>query len=168
MEGTGNSTEDRGHYVPAGGIPAAGQKMGPRASAQALRHYDVEKRTIDLQYARTQIVDQFEEYFVFGQRRQWLDEVSRIEGDGYLFAPVIDRQVFTSFSDLWRVGCDGEVVAADSELDRVGLVAGHDLGPVSGGKELLARQGDALLGFAGDDLPIIGIVALNQLGNDLY
>ena len=54
-----------------------------------------------------------------------------------------------------------------ASLDGVGLVAGHDLGPVSGGKELLARQGDALLGFAGDDLPIIGIVALNQLGNDL-
>jgi len=43
-------------------------------------------------YVPDSIVDQFEEYFVFGQRCQWLDEVSRIEGDGLSLALVIDRR----------------------------------------------------------------------------
>src|SRR5581483_11130067 len=130
------------------------------------RHDYVEERSVDLQNSRAQFVNQFKENFVVRQRVQRINHVLRIEGDGHFLALVINRQAFSRLSDFRRIGRDRQVVLRKTQLHRIGFLAGHDFRAPQGMQKLFPGQGHAFLGLRRYDLPVIRIIALDELGND--
>ena len=145
----------------------AGETPAPHVpSAQPHRHHHVEERPVDLQHAGAEFVNQLEKHLVLGQRVQRINDVGGIERHGHFLALVVDRHRLARFADIRRVCGDGQRVLAKGHLHRVLLVARHQFCAAQSVEKFFARQGDAFLRLCGNDLPVVRIVALDQLADD--
>ena len=121
---------------------------------------------MNLDHARTHLVDQIQEDFVLGQIAQRRHQKLGIESDREI-APLVNHgQRFLGFTDLGGIGGDIDVVLAEAQFDRIRFIAGQERDPAQRIQERLPLQGHALFGLGGDDLAIVGIISLDQLGNE--
>lgn len=90
----------------------------------------------------------------------------RIEGDGDFRTLVVDGESFTSFTDVRGGGDDFDAARGEDEFDGIGFVAGEEGDAGDGLEEAFALKGDAFFGFAGDDLTVVRIVAVDEFADE--
>ena len=120
---------------------------------------------VDFHDARAEFVRQLQENLVVIQRLEPFHEKDRIERDGKFLTFVLDGNAFTGLTHLRCVGRDRQIVFGEGQLDGVCFFAGHYFRASQRLQKLLPRQRDPFRRFRRDDPPVVGIVAIHQLGD---
>ena len=107
-----------------------------------------------------------ESYLLILQVPQGRHEKFRIKGDGNLLPPVIHGHGFLGFSDVRGVGGNIYTSIAYNQFHGIRLFGGQERYPPSGFQESLPAKFQRFLCLSGNDLPVIGVVALNQFGDN--
>ena len=94
----------------------------------------------------------------FARFAQRVHEKLGIESDGKVSAPINYRQSFPRLAHLGRVGRNVQVVSGKIQANRARLVIAEQGHATHGIEKRLALDGDAFLGLAGNNLPVVRIV----------
>ena len=93
-----------------------------------------------------------------------IHHVFGIEGDGDFRTSILDRDCLARLANLGRLGDDRQDVVGEGQRSGVRLVRGDDGDATESGKEFLARNDHALVEVGRDDLAVVRVGAVDELG----
>ena len=111
-------------------------------------------------------VDEIHRDFSFSDGLERREDEVGVEGDGQLPAVVVDGHFFIGFTEVGGAGEDFHGAGREAEAYGVDLFGGEEGDAAYGFVEVLGWQDDALVVAAGDDLPVVRVVAVDEFGDE--
>ena len=78
---------------------------------------------------------------------------------------VLDGHRLPSLADLWSIGSDGQLIAAEGQLHRILLIGGHDLSQTERLEKFFPIEWHPFQRFGRNHLTIIRIHSIHQFGD---